>query len=89
MRMDILAYAYLHVIINRFLVSQLPQIPMLLICVHDDNASDELIIEGEKLAKNKEYVLFLNTTDYWQGERVTVQLEYVNTSLDHIPYSSK
>ena len=50
----------------RFLVGQLPQIPMLLVCVHDGTAGEQLVANGETLARNKELVMFLNTNDYWQ-----------------------
>ena len=53
----------------RFLVGQLPQIPMLLVCVHDSTANEELVGEGEMLARDKEHVVFLKTNDYWQRKK--------------------
>ena len=39
---------------------------MLLVCVCDSTAGEQLVREGEALARDKEYVVFLKTNDYWQ-----------------------
>ena len=39
---------------------------MLLVCVYDVTAGEELVREGETLARDNEYVLFLKTNDYWE-----------------------
>jgi len=39
---------------------------MLLVCVHDGTTVNGLVAEGEKLARDKEHIMFLKTNDYWQ-----------------------